>query len=106
MFKYTSFQSQLIVKTWFPWSESDESLLIPNLWLEIKDWYKTICNYEVNVSLYLLMSYIIVQVTHTNTGPDNINLFVIPVIKFAITRKYFRPILAITGIAYSVQQME
>lgn len=51
MFKYTSFQSQVIVKTWFLWSKTDESLLNASLWLEIKDWYKTIRNYEVNVSL-------------------------------------------------------
>lgn len=65
--------------------------------------------YAIRRSLYpstCINSYIITQVTHTNSVPDNINLFVIPTLKFAITRKYFRLIPAITGIVYSVQQVE
>lgn len=44
----------------------------------------------------LFISYIILQVTHTQSRPANVNLLVIPIVKPADTRKDFRPISAIS----------
>lgn len=44
----------------------------------------------------LFISYIILQVTHMQSRPDDVNLLVIPIVKPADTRKDFRPISAIS----------